>query len=118
MQFAYTAIIIAASGAPHLPGQRYLVAQSAVHRYSTIRYTVLKVLSIPLLAVSLSASAGAQAQSIQLYIQEFGLFTHTDPQSGEIRGFLTEKVAEIMKRSKNTGVHQYLTGARTECCAD
>jgi polar amino acid transport system substrate-binding protein len=90
----------------------YHVAQSAVHRYSTIRFTVLKVLSIPFLAASLFASAAAQAQSIQLYIQEYGPFTHTDPQSGEIKGFLTEKVAEIMKRAKETPVFTSTSLAR------
>ncbi|MFZ6754947.1 substrate-binding periplasmic protein [Undibacterium sp. Dicai25W] len=44
----------------------------------------------------------AQAESIKLVIQEFAPFTYTDPKTGEIKGFLVDKVIEIMKRAGET----------------
>jgi len=43
-------------------------------------------------------TAGA-AESIRLLIQEYAPFSHTDPKTGEIKGFVTEKVLEIMRRA-------------------
>ena len=63
---------------------------------------MLKVLTLTFFAAGALACIPSQAQSIQLYIQEYGPFTHTDPLSGEVKGFLTEKVAEIMKRARET----------------
>lgn len=44
----------------------------------------------------------AHADDLRLYLQEFTPFTHTDSKSGEFLGILTEKVAEIMRRSGQT----------------
>lgn len=39
------------------------------------------------------------ANELRLYLQEFPPYTHSDKKTGEVHGILTEKVAEIMKRS-------------------
>ncbi len=44
----------------------------------------------------------AQAESIRLIVQEYAPFTHTDFQSTAIHGFVTDKVAEIMRRADET----------------
>lgn len=53
--------------------------------------------------VLLSALPGiASADHYHLMIQEFAPFTNTDPKSGEIRGMVTEKIQEILRRSGDT----------------
>lgn len=56
---------------------------------------------LPLLSLSstLPVHAEANPEHYQLLIQEYAPFTHTDPKSGEIRGIVTEKVQEILRRS-------------------
>jgi len=44
----------------------------------------------------------ASAESIKLVIQEYPPFSYTDPKTTEIRGFLVDKVMEIMKRAGET----------------
>ena len=50
----------------------------------------------------LLAPLAAQAESIKLIIQEFAPFSYTDSKTGEIRGFLVDKIMEIMKRAGET----------------
>lgn len=52
-----------------------------------------------LAALLLSLPLLAHAESIRLVIQEFAPFTYTDPKTNEIKGFLTDKAMEIMKRA-------------------
>lgn len=44
----------------------------------------------------------AQAENIQLIIQEFAPYGYTNPKTKEIQGYLTEKVQEIVKRTGAT----------------
>ncbi|GGC95058.1 substrate-binding periplasmic protein [Undibacterium terreum] len=65
---------------------------------------MIKSSVLPLMSLlgALGAPVLAQAEDIKLYIQEFAPFTHTDYQSTEIHGFVTDKVVEIMKRANES----------------
>ncbi|MET3118639.1 polar amino acid transport system substrate-binding protein [Undibacterium sp. GrIS 1.8] len=56
------------------------------------------------LSMSLSLPNVAEAETIRLYIQEYAPFTHTDPKTNQIKGSLTDKVVEIMRRAKETPI--------------
>lgn len=58
--------------------------------------TLIKSCTLSLL---LLLPLAARADGIRLIVQEYPPFTHTDFQSTEIQGFLTDKVVEIMKRA-------------------
>jgi polar amino acid transport system substrate-binding protein len=64
-----------------------------------VKYAAATFLASGVLLGMVTAVPSAQAAGIKLIIQEFAPFTHTDPRSGEITGFLTDKVEEIMKRA-------------------
>lgn len=44
----------------------------------------------------------ALAESLHLLIQEYAPFSYTEAKTGEIRGFVTDKIIEIMKRAGET----------------
>jgi polar amino acid transport system substrate-binding protein len=71
--------------------------RSKTRKSHVLKFPVLAALA--LLSTLQSQAAHAQGASIRLYIQEFAPFTHTDAKTGEIRGYVTEKVQEIMKRA-------------------
>ena len=44
----------------------------------------------------------ALAETLHLLIQEYAPFSYTEPKTGEIRGFVTDKIMEIMRRAGET----------------
>ncbi|MEB0030739.1 transporter substrate-binding domain-containing protein [Undibacterium sp. RTI2.1] len=60
---------------------------------------LISLVSCLLISFSISLPQQAHAETIRLYIQEYAPFTHTDPKTNEVKGSLTDRVIEIMRRA-------------------
>lgn len=69
----------------------------------TQKVIALKTQTLILIAACMIAlPQAALAEPLRLLIQEYAPFSYTEPKTGEIRGFVTDKIMEIMRRAGET----------------